>query len=182
MERSAPCSVGVVSDRSIGWARQGSARQGSLLPHGRERDDMLKKASQADTAVAFGRLGQLTGIAVAEVSIEAGASSAIIGVPTRCTLPTQPQRCFRFAIERRDSNLLESHVGGGPCELSRLPGRTAASRQALISTALTMRPRPSFATAHVDALMGLKKPLLLIRTARQQPGSRGLSCDYKART
>jgi hypothetical protein len=30
-----------------------------------------------------------------------------------CTFATQPQRCFRFTTERKDSNVLESRVGLG---------------------------------------------------------------------
>jgi hypothetical protein len=39
----------------------------SLLPPSTEQEDMLRKASRADTAGSFGRMGKFAGIAVIEV-------------------------------------------------------------------------------------------------------------------
>jgi hypothetical protein len=39
----------------------------SLLPPGTEQEDMLRKASQADTAGSFGRMGKFAVVAVTEV-------------------------------------------------------------------------------------------------------------------
>jgi hypothetical protein len=75
LERSAPCLAGVVSNDHYPWRLASLARdvreKASLLPHGRERDDMLKKASQAEPRRIW-TIGSTHRIAVAEVSIETG--------------------------------------------------------------------------------------------------------------
>ena len=53
-------------DRLASFARETRDRA-SLLPPGTEKDDLLMKARQADMASHFGRLGQLTGLAAAEI-------------------------------------------------------------------------------------------------------------------
>jgi hypothetical protein len=56
-----------LKDRWLAAFAKQMREKASLLPPGTEQEDILRKASQADTAGSFGRMGKFAVVAVTEV-------------------------------------------------------------------------------------------------------------------